>query len=146
MNPLDPTAFAVLERVHGHLAVLGLAVLVHPILTLRRRGLSPRTRLTADLAALLLGLPYLLGLFIYPTYRSGIKPGLVDQQLAAAHAFETKEHLAVACIALVVGGAAMLRLAGGLPQGRRAAWWLLLGGLVCGLCTAVLGVWVAAVG
>ncbi len=27
-----------------------------------------------------------------------------------------------------------------------AAWWLLLGGLVCGLCTAVLGVWVAAVG
>ncbi len=142
---MSPETFALLERLHGHLAVLGLALLVHPLVSLRRRpGLSSRTRLTAELAALLLAIPTALGLWLYPTYRQQVKPGLVQEHLPLALGFETKEHLAVACVALVLGGTAMLRLAGRRADARAAAWWLLAAGWLCGVLTAGLGVWIAS--
>ena len=138
-------AFALLERLHGHLAVLGLAVLVHPLLTLRgRAGLSRRTLLSADLAALLLLLPYVSGWLLYPSYRARVKPGLLRQDLSLALRFETKEHLAFMTLALALGGVLALHAAGRSPEGRAAAWWLLLLALGCGLCTAGLGLLVSA--
>lgn len=137
--------YALLARLHGHLAVLGLVLLVHPLVTLRRRpGLSSRTRLTAELAALLVALPALGGWLLYPTYRARVKPGLIAEQLPLARLFESKEHLALMCAALAVGGALTLRLGGRRPEGRTAAWWLLAGSLLCGLLTAGLGTWVAS--
>lgn len=137
--------YALLERLHGHLAVLGLAVLVHPLLTLRgRAGLSPRTLLTADIAAALLLLPYVSGWLLYPTYRQQVKPDLLRQDLPLAMRFETKEHLAVMTVALALGAAVALHAAGRTPEGRTAAWWMLLLSLGCGLSTAALGLWVSA--
>jgi len=139
--------FSLLERLHGHLAVLGLAVLVHPLLSLRLRpGLSPRTRLSAELAALLLGLSYAAGWLLYPSYRQQVKPPLRLHAMDLLLRFETKEHLALMTLALALGGAVVLRAAGASPEGRRAAWWLLAAALVCGLCTGGLGMLVAAGG
>ena len=119
---MSPELFALLERIHGHLAVLGLALLLHPVITLRtRRGLNWRTHLTAELGAALLAIPFAIGWAIYPAYRTHVKPSLFAAESPAFHAFETKEHLAAMAVFLAVGGAVALRAAGKTPAGRSAA-------------------------
>ncbi|MEZ4237312.1 MAG: hypothetical protein R3F59_14410 [Myxococcota bacterium] len=47
---LGATGYAWLVGLHGHAAVLGLAVLLHPVVTLRtRRKVTPNAQLSADL-------------------------------------------------------------------------------------------------
>ncbi|MCB9682966.1 MAG: hypothetical protein H6733_15985 [Alphaproteobacteria bacterium] len=143
---MTPEAFGWLTRLHGHLAVLGLAVLMHPIVTLRRRpGLPLWTRRTAELGALLLAIPFAMGWLLYPTYRGMVKPALWQRGDPALWRFESKEHLAALCVALAVGGALTLRFAGTEADARRTAWWLLLGAWICGALTAALGIFVAGV-
>ncbi|MCO4744943.1 MAG: hypothetical protein KC912_09145 [Proteobacteria bacterium] len=137
--------YALLERLHGHLGWLGLAVLLHPVITLGKgRGVSRRMQLSADLAALLMAAPFALGAVIYPTYRSGVKPELVAQAPAVAAVFETKEHLAVFAVALAISGALVLRGAGKSAAGRRAARSMLAGAFVCAVMTGLAGLWVAS--
>lgn len=143
---MDPELYGLLVRVHGHVAVLGLAVLLHPVIQLRtRRGLSRWTRFTADLGALLTAAPFALGWALYPAYRSHVKPSLWMGRLPVALAFESKEHLALLSVAFAVSGALTLRLAGRTPEGRQTAWALLLAGWGCGALAAALGIWVSAV-
>ena len=143
---MSPELFAIVERIHGHLALLGLAVLLHPVVTLRtRRGLNWRTHLTAELGALFLVVPFALGWAIYPDYRTHIKPELFVNAPSAMLAFETKEHLAAMATLLAVGGAAVLRTAGKTPEGRRAAWWMLTVAWVLGAVVGGLGIWIAGV-
>ncbi len=133
--------FALLERIHGHVAVLGLAVLLHPVISLRRRrGTARYTQLSADLGALLLVAPVALGLAIYPAYRADVKPGLLVGAPLAAVAFETKEHLGAMAVALAIGGAVTLRHA----PAREAAWSLLFAGWLCGVAAGIVGIVVAA--
>ena len=135
------TLFPLLERVHGHLAVLGLAVLLHPVVTLRtRRGSGRWTQLSADLGALMLALPAALGIAIYPTYRASVKPDLLLHAPNVAAAFETKEHLGAMAVALAVSGALVLRH----PPSREAAWSLLLAAWLCGLGAGLIGIGVAS--
>lgn len=142
---MSGTLFALLERVHGHLALLGLAVLMHPVITLRtRRGLSWRMQLSADLGAVLLLVPFALGAWIYPTYRRDVKPSLWVEHHDAALLFETKEHLAAMAVALAVGGALALRSGGKQPAARQVAWTLLLLGWLCGAGAGFIGLQVAA--
>lgn len=142
---MSPDAFALVERIHGHLAVLGLAVLLHPVITLRTRsGLNWRTHLTAELGAALLAVPFALGWAIYPVYRAEVKPGLFARAPGFMAAFETKEHLAAMTLCLAIGGALTLRLVGRTPNGRLAAWSLLLVAWLLGATAGVLGVGVAA--
>lgn len=137
-------SYALAERLHGHLALLGLAVLLHPVITLRvRRGVSKRMQLSADLGALLLVLPYIGGLLLYPAYRANVKKVLLLDQPAVAAGFESKEHLAAMAVALAIGGALTLR-ASGTDAGRRTARALLFAGWVCGFAAAILGLWVAS--
>jgi hypothetical protein len=139
--------YALAERLHGHLAVLALAVLLHPVVTLRTRRVVTRgTKWTTDLAALLLSAPFVAGLLLYPSYRGEVKGGLLASAPAAAAAFEAKEHLAVMAVALVIAGAVVVRAAGRRPEGRRAAWALLAAGWACGALTGALGIWVASKG
>ncbi len=138
--------FGLLERVHGHLAVLALALLLHPVITLRSRRLLTRWGVrSAELAALLLSASFALGWWIYPTYRGSVKPSLLADAPRVAASFETKEHLAFCAAALAIGGAVALRRAGATPEGRRAAWVLLLGAWLCGVTTAGLGIFVASI-
>lgn len=141
----NPYLFALAERLHGHLGWLGLAVLLHPIITLRkRRGFSRGTRLTVALAAVLMFLPYAVGWSIYPTYRSQVKPLLLRESVPWVLAFETKEHLAFLALALTLGGAGALLVDGRREVTRRAAWSLLVLGWLCGAVTGILGVMIAA--
>lgn len=142
---MSPTLFALLERLHGHAGVLGLAVLLHPVITLRsRRRLTKRARLSALLAALLIALPFATGWMLYPSYRAHVKPSLVREASQVAWAFETKEHLAFFTLALTLGGVAVLLGRGQTPEGRRLAGSLLGLAWLCGLTVAALGVLVAA--
>lgn len=143
---MNPETYALWASIHGHLAVLGLAVLAHPLITLRRRpGLATWTLRTTWIAAAMVALPFGLGWWLYPTYRGHVKPGLRAIDHPALWRFESKEHLAAACLALVVGGAVVLTTAGRTAAGRRAAWWLLACGWLAGVTTAGLGVYVASV-
>lgn len=139
-------SYAWLVSIHGHLAVLGLAVLLHPVITLRRRNsVSKYVLLTADLGVLLLLMPTVLGWSIYPIYRRAIKPWLWLEAPGAVLRFESKEHLAAMAVALAMAGALTLRLAGRRPAGREAAWMLLLCGWTLGAITALLGIYVRGI-
>ncbi len=141
---MSPELYALLERVHGHLAVLGLAVLLHPVLSLGRgRGLGRGLRWSAGLAAVLITVPAALGAWLYPTYRSQVKPGLLRDRLEVASVFESKEHLAFFTVMLTLAGVGALFLGGGEPRTRRVARALLAAAWVCGLCTGLMGIYVA---
>jgi hypothetical protein len=136
--------YAWLARIHGLLAVLGLASLLHPVVLLRTRAnLVPHARTTAELGAGLLLAAFAIGWWTYPAYRSQVKRPLWVVHPDAVLRFETKEHLAAMAVALAVGGALVLRVAGRQPVGREAAWILLLCGWTLGVVTALLGVYVA---
>ncbi len=140
---MNPELFGFFARVHGQLATLGLAVLLHPVVTLRfRRRATPWTRLTADLGALLLLVPSALGWMMYGTYRARVKPSLWLGHPSAVLRFETKEHLAAMSLALAIGGALTLRLAHRSPAGRDAAWIQLLLAFALGSLSALLGIYV----
>lgn len=141
---MSPFGFQLLERLHGHLGLLALAVLAHPLVFLGRPGLSRGARLSAGLALVLLILAFASGLFVYPDYRRLAKPGLIQEARGLALAFETKEHLGAMATALGAGGLlAMLLLPGEAPA-RRAARALVALALLGGAVTAGIGLVVAA--
>ncbi|MFT5686744.1 MAG: hypothetical protein ACI8RZ_007701 [Myxococcota bacterium] len=137
---MSPEQYALFARLHGHLGWLGLAVLLHPILLLRRGVLSRMGRLTAWLALLLITAPYAAGLWLYPTYRTAVKPALLTASPRAALAFETKEHLAFFVVMLTTSGVASALLGGSIPLTRS----LLTSAWLCGLAVGILGVLIAA--
>jgi hypothetical protein len=128
-------SYALFERIHGHLAILGLALLLHPIATLP--GDRAGTRRTAALAALALVGPFALGWAIYHDYRQDVKPAL---EPTVRGLFEIKEHLAALAVALVVAGAVA---AHGQLDARKLARHLLLAAFCCGGVAGLLGIWVA---
>ena len=148
MSPtaLAPEAFALLQRVHGHIALLGLAVLFHPVLTLGRRALTRGTRWTLHLAVALVTASTALGWWLYPAYRSGVKPRLIHEHPGWALAFETKEHLALFCLVLTWAGVGALLRSGASAAVRRASRVALSLAFLCGIAAAALGIGVAAVG
>lgn len=87
-----------LEHVHGHLGWLSTLALFHPALLLRAR--PRRVLLAATLATGLVTLTGLLGICLYPPYRSLLKPQIFAASATVGAAFERKEHLAMAVIAL----------------------------------------------
>ena len=110
--------FSLLAHIHGHFGVLAAAALVHPALLLR----TPRRAVgvswgTAVLAAVAFG----GGLFIYPDYRRTVRRSLFAAHPALGWAFERKEHLAVAVVALAVAGALLQSGAGGVSEARLRA-------------------------
>lgn len=141
---MSPELYALVQRIHGVVATLGLAVMLHPVIALwRGRRISRWTQLTADLGALLVVVPFTLGWWIYPVYRVYVKPDLLQHHLHVALRFESKEHLAAMCVALAVGGTLTLRFGG--AESHRVAFWLLLLAWIAGVTTAVLGIYVSAI-
>ena len=142
---MSPHLFALIERGHGHVAVLGLALLLHPVVALwRRRSVGVWTVRTAWLAAVLLLAVFAVGCWLYPSWRQHIKPGLQAAENALWLRFETKEHLAALTAALALGGAVCVQATRTDDALRPTAVALLLSAFVCGLATAGLGVWVGA--
>ena len=139
---MTPTAYTLWTTVHGLLATLSWALLLHPILFLRGGSrASLRAQRTAIAAACLLTLVFALGSWVYPTYRGEVKPPLVHGDAPAWVWFERKEHLAVLAVVSSFAGAGWLV---GVPDrpdwGRRLlilAWCLVT-------CVVALGLGVGA--
>ena len=142
---LSSDGYALLVRIHGHFGSLGLALLLHPVISLGRPGWRRGQRWSAALAALLISLPYGLGTLVYPSYRLRVKPDLVAHHRDLALAFEVKEHLAFCCLVLTWGGVVALWGAGSSEVGRKAARSTLACALICGLAVGGIGVVVGAV-
>ncbi len=143
---MNERLFSLLAAVHGHLATLGLAVLLHPVITLGRRPpVSRGTLWSADLALLLLVAPFTLALWLYPTYRGEIKPSLWVESRSIALLFETKEHLGFFAVVLAAAGWLSLRGARQTLEGRRVARSLFLLAWLCGVATAGLGMVVRSI-
>jgi len=135
-----------LERIHGHLGVLGAAALLHPaILLWRGRPLTPRLRLAVGLGLLMLTAAFALGLYFYGDYRALVKRELFAQNPMVGLLFETKEHLSYAAFSMAWGAAVAAWLAPADSPGlRRAAARVFAAAFVCALVVVVLGVWVAS--
>jgi hypothetical protein len=133
-------SFALLERLHGHVGWLALALLLHPVVTLGRRPhLARWTVRSAELAAALLASTFAAGWWLYGPYRARVKPGLLADAPRVAAAFESKEHLAFVCLCLAMAGAVTLRLLGHRPDARRLARSLLGAAWLTGVTAAAGG-------
>ncbi len=91
-----------LERLHGHLAWLAVAGLLHPALLLR----NPRRRapLAVGLTTGLVAVAASLGAWVYPEYRARLKQHLFLEAPRLGWMFERKEHLAVGVVAFALVG------------------------------------------
>jgi hypothetical protein len=141
IDPLD-----LLAAVHGQLAVLGLAALLHPVVSLRAHQRASRGQRAAVLGALLLtGLALATGYWRYDAWRRVERARLVHEDLDFVLLFERKEHLSFVAAALLVAGSALV-----LPPGdgrhHQAARACLGAALILGLYAAVIGNWAGVIG
>lgn len=133
--------------IHGHLGVLAAAALLHPAILMRRGApLSRGARWSISLTAIVTTLGFSLGVLLYGSYREQVKRALFSESIRAGLLFETKEHLAIAVVALTLGAAAA---ALGAPRDAReirktAALLFAFAALAC-IATASLGSYVTAV-
>jgi hypothetical protein len=91
-----------LEHIHGHLAWLSIAALLHPAILLRNP--KRRARLAVALTTSFVVMTALLGAYIYPDYRARIKQHIFIELPKLGWMFERKEHLAVGVVALALVG------------------------------------------
>ncbi|MCB9508397.1 MAG: hypothetical protein H6697_12140 [Myxococcales bacterium] len=141
------SALLLLQSVHGHLAVLAVALCYHPPVALRRARLPARgARWSAYLATGALTLAMVLGWSIYPEYRLQVRQGLYLSSRLLGKSFEVKEHLASFALALTWAGAAATHYAAKArsePLTRLAARAYLAAALLATI-SAVLGIIITA--
>ncbi len=101
MTPLDPAR--VLEHVHGHLAWLSAAALLHPAIVLRRT--RRRAHLAVALPTLLVTAVGAAGVAIYGPYRDRLRQQIFIHAPRVGYLFERKEHLAFGAVLLAWAGA-----------------------------------------
>jgi hypothetical protein len=137
----------ILEKIHGHLAVLGLVACLHAPIALRHAR-RPRwaTRISGYAGSALLALSTSVGWFIYPEYRAQIRQHLYASNPTLGRAFEIKEHLGTYALFLVLVGAALLWLSDrpGGAKLRTATQRVYLLAVAFALVSAVFGVWIAS--
>ena len=136
-----------LEKIHGHLALLAIASCLHPPIVLRKaRRPSWATRVSGYAASALMSASIAVGWFIYPEYRLQIRQHLYTTNPLLGRAFEVKEHLGTFALFLVVAGAVLLWLStrpGG-PELRQATLRAYLCAALLATVSAVLGVIIAS--
>jgi hypothetical protein len=137
-----------LEKIHGHIGLLALALCLHPPIALRSaRRPSRATRISGYLAAGAVIAVNVIGWIIYPEYRTSVKLDLYRHARFFGLLFEVKEHLAWYAIAPAVAGAVALWHADG-EHGialRRPIQWLFLATFALVAAVAIMGVVIASV-
>lgn len=98
-----------LEKIHGHVGVLGIALALHPWFALRKatRPNLP-ARISAYTASGFILATNVLGWVVYPAYREDVKRRLYAESDMLGNLFEFKEHLAWFCLCLAVIGASLM--------------------------------------
>lgn len=139
----------VLQKVHGHIALLAIALCFHPWFALRRaRRPSPAVRLSGYLATGGIVLTSLLGWWIYPPYREEIKAELYLANPFWGDLFEVKEHWGWYSLVLAVAAGVLMWLARDRAQAeglRQPIRWLYaLSGLLA-LAVGVFGILIASI-
>lgn len=137
----------ILESVHGHVAILACAALVHPAILLRRgRPLSRGARLSVILTGIVTAIAFALGLALYDDYRATVRRTLFERAPEVGNLFETKEHLAWAVLCLTLGATTAALLA---PREskrvRQSAAVAYAAAAVLAIVVASLGTYVASV-
>jgi hypothetical protein len=133
------TLWRALETLHGHLAVLAAAALIHPAILLRRGSpLSRGARWAIGLGTLAVVLAFTLGLVIYPAYTQEVRTPLFFASPRAGLLFETKEHWAFMVVSIAVG-AAVASLAAPLTATALRRTSALFYALAAALCLATAG-------
>lgn len=138
---------ALAAAVHGIVGALALVAMLHPaILLWSGRPLSRGLRVSLGLTAGVTMLAFAMGIAIYEPYREHVKRPLFVRDATAGLLFETKEHLAYAVLALVLGAAICAVVA---PRSRadlrRLAAALFAGASALALVVVGLGLYVASV-
>jgi hypothetical protein len=143
-----------LQGLHGHVAWLAAALLLHPPLVLRVRpaqGNAKRARQIVLIAALVTSATYMAGLALYTDYRATVRRPLFEAAPAFGWCFERKEHLATLALGLAwVGVVTIWRVPLGAAEAahaashRRAGRVMLAAGLFA-IATALLGTAVASI-
>jgi hypothetical protein len=83
-----------LQHIHGHLAILSCAALLHPAFF----GISPRGRRLAVTASVMLTVTFVLGGIIYPDYTEQVRKSVYQSSYALGLLFERKEHIALGAV------------------------------------------------
>lgn len=137
-----------LQKVHGHVALLGIALALHPVLVLKpKRGISSRTRLSGWLATIFAVAMNGLGWYIYPAYRNEIKRDFYLTNRLYGDFFEIKEHLAYHSMILAIIGGVLISIARG-PQARdyiqaiRATYGA---SAVLAIIVGIIGIWLSSI-
>ncbi len=146
INAFLPGALLLWQKIHGHVALLAIALCLHPVLGLRRRARPSRgVRLSGYLASALTLLGSALGWVIYPAYRVHLRRALYAADVRLGLAFEVKEHLAFFALLLALAGAAVLTQSGGAagPTLRRPIRWAYGLAAALSVAAAILGLWLA---
>ena len=137
-----------LEKIHGHVALLGIALLFHPYFALRKaRRPSWAARISGYLATGFAVAMNVLGYVIYPEYRRVVKPELYRESVFLGQLFEVKEHLGWYSVCLALAGAVLMAMStrpGGTDlRGPIRTTYTLAG--VLALAVAVMGIYLASV-
>lgn len=137
-----------LQGMHGHVAILGVALAFHPVFALRRaRRPARRTRVAGYLATAFIAATNVAGWVIYPAYRHEIKRQLYAANTWWGRLFEIKEHLGWYVLALALAGGVLMSLSNG-PQGdilRRPIRVLYTAAGVLGLVVGGIGTYLASI-
>jgi hypothetical protein len=97
-----------LEKIHGHVALLTIALLLHPAVSLRaQRPLRRATRWSCYLGTIGALLTNAIGWAIYPDYRVALKSAIYALGTLYGDLFELKEHLAWYSLLLALAGGAL---------------------------------------
>ncbi len=142
------SGWLLLQKVHGHLGILAVALALHPVFSLRKgRPPTRGARLSGYLGAATMTLASGAGWLVYPTYREEVRRRLYEQSVTYGQLFETKEHLAFYALCLALAGAALLWASNkehgaSVRRPARITWALCF---VCALATGLLGVVTASV-
>lgn len=141
------TALRWLTSVHGHVAVLAIALLFHPtVLAWRGQPLSRGARYAVALSGAAALAAFGGGVALYGDYREHVRPSLFIASTRAGLLFETKEHIGFMVVAASLGAAAAMLLA---PRGaaavRRASARLFLVAGLLALAVGAIGTYVTGV-
>ena len=139
-----PDLSRLLAHLHGHLGILAVALLLHPVVALRREVPRGRVLYSVVPALVITSAAAILGMTSYADYRAEVQVAMYRTARPLAIMFERKEHFGFAATAFVWCGGLLL-VAGRENSHRRAARIAFSVAFGFAALAGVIGIWAATV-